>query len=117
ATLGTDDDAALEPFRWAVFHEDLRAEHLHGLLQILRLQPAGQPPLAAVAVPATQTLSLPGGRFQMGWPDADGFFFDNECPPYRTYVPAFEIDAQPVTNGQYLELIQDRGCAHPFRWC
>jgi ergothioneine biosynthesis protein EgtB len=116
ATLGTDDDAALEPFRWAVFHEDLRAEHLHGLLQVLGLQPAGQPPLAAVAVPAAQTLSLPGGRFQMGWPDADGFFFDNECPPYRTYVPAFEIDAQPVTNGQYLEFIEDRGYDHPQWW-
>ncbi|MCO5398272.1 ergothioneine biosynthesis protein EgtB [Ralstonia soli] len=116
ATLGTDDDAALEPFRWAVFHEDLRAEHLHGLLQLLGLQPAGQPPLAAVAVPAAQTLALPGGRFQMGWPDADGFFFDNECPPYRTYVPAFEIDAQPVTNGQYLEFIEDRGYDHPQWW-
>ncbi|WP_343620247.1 ergothioneine biosynthesis protein EgtB [Ralstonia sp.] len=116
ATLGTDDDAALEPFRWAVFHEDLRAEHLHGLLQVLGLQPAGQPPLAAVAVPAAQTLALSGGRFQMGWPDADGFFFDNECPPYRTYVPAFEIDAQPVTNGQYLEFIEDRGYDHPQWW-
>lgn len=116
ATLGTDDDAALEPFRWAVFHEDLRAEHLHGLLQVLGLQPAGQPPLAAVAVPAAQTLSMPGGRFQMGWPDADGFVFDNECPPYRTYVPAYEIDAQPVTNGQYLEFIEDRGYDHPQWW-
>ncbi|CCF96682.1 MULTISPECIES: ergothioneine biosynthesis protein EgtB [Ralstonia solanacearum species complex] len=116
ATLGTDDDTALEPFRWAVFHEDLRAEHLHGLLQVLGLQPAGQPPLAAVAVPAAQTLSLPGGRFQMGWPDADGFAFDNECPPHRTYVPAFEIDAQPVTNGQYLEFVEDGGYDHPQWW-
>lgn len=116
ATLGTDEDAALEPFRWAVFHEDLRAEHLHGLLQVLGLQPAGQPPLAAVAVPAARTLSLPGGRFQMGWPDADGFVFDNECPPHRTYVPPFEIDAQPVTNGQYLEFVEDGGYDHPQWW-
>jgi ergothioneine biosynthesis protein EgtB len=31
-------------------------------------------------------------------------------------VPAFEIDAQPVTNGQYLEFVEDGGYDHPQWW-
>ena len=41
--------------------------------------------------------------------DGDGFAYDNEGPRHRALVPAFSLASRPVTNGEYIEFIEDNG--------
>jgi len=48
--------------------------------------------------------------------DGDGFSYDNEGPRHRALVPAFSLADRLVTNGEYLEFIEDRGYSRPEFW-
>ncbi|AOY93279.1 glycosyl transferase [Cupriavidus sp. USMAA2-4] len=119
ALLPDDGDATLYPMRRALFHEDAQGEGIAALLQALGVAPAGAAggtPAATVPALRAGTLQFPGGRFTQGWSEADGFALPDELPPQPTYVPAFEMDAVPVSNAQYLEFVEDGGYDHPAWW-
>jgi ergothioneine biosynthesis protein EgtB len=48
--------------------------------------------------------------------DERGFSYDNEGPRHRALVPAFALATRPVTNGEYLEFIEDGGYRRPEFW-
>lgn len=117
ALLPDDGDATLYPFRRALHHEDVQGETIATLLQALGLAPAEPASIApSVNVSSAGTLHFPGGNFTQGWAEADGFAWPDELPAQKIYVPAFEIDAAPVTNAQFLEFVEDRGYEHPSYW-
>ena len=58
---------------------------------------------------------IPGGPFVMGT-DAEPWAYDNERPAHVVDLPAFRIDAGPVTNGRYLEFVLDGGYDRPVWW-
>ncbi|BCJ41450.1 hercynine oxygenase [Actinoplanes ianthinogenes] len=58
---------------------------------------------------------IPGGPFTMGT-DTDPWALDNERPAHVVDVPAFLIDAAPVTNAAYLEFIDAGGYQDPHWW-
>ena len=111
----TDD--ALYFFRAALFHEDLRGEQLVRQAQALGVAlPLAAPPAAVVREP----LHLPASTWLLGMPD-EGFVFDVEKWAHEVPVPEFEIDAQPVSWGQYVEFVDDGGYDrrelwHPDGW-
>lgn len=43
------------------------------------------------------------------------FAFDNEKPSHQVFITDFAIDRAPVSNGDYLEFMRDRGY-QDFRW-
>lgn len=45
-----------------------------------------------------------------------GFGFDNEYGVHKAYVHAFEVMNRPVTNGEYLEFIEDGGYETFSHW-
>ena len=54
----------------------------------------------------------------------DDFCFDNELPLHKVYLADYEIASRPVTNGEYLAFIRDKGyrCAglwlsDGWAWC
>ena len=57
---------------------------------------------------------MPGGAFRMG--SADVGALDNERPVHEVDVPAFWIDAAPVTNGQHRRFVEDGGYDEPRWW-
>src|ERR1700754_1540003 len=63
--------------------------------------------LAPVSQPAA-FLSVPAGIYEIGYA-GDGFCFDNELGRHKVYLGDFRIAAEPVTNGAYLEFIEDGG--------
>jgi iron(II)-dependent oxidoreductase len=67
---------------------------------------APPPPAARVAV-AGEVL-VPGGTFTMGT-STEPWALDNERPAHEVGVPAFLIDAAPVSNGEYAAFIADGG--------
>ena len=44
------------------------------------------------------------------------FAFDNETPRHRAYVAPFELASRLVTNGDYIEFMQDAGYQRPELW-
>jgi ergothioneine biosynthesis protein EgtB len=46
----------------------------------------------------------------------DGFAYDNEGPRHRALVSAFSLASRPVTNGEYLQFIEDDGYARAEFW-
>lgn len=51
------------------------------------------------------------------WPQAaDAFAYDNESPRHSALVGPFELAERPVTCGEYLEFIRDRGYRTPALW-
>jgi iron(II)-dependent oxidoreductase len=58
---------------------------------------------------------VPAGDFVMGT-STEPWALDNERPAHRVSLPAFAIDAAPVTNGQYLAFIDADGYHRPELW-
>jgi len=68
-----------------------------------------RPPLHSPSV------QIPAGRAILGG-DPSYFGWDNEFPQLIVDVPAFEIDAYNVTNGEYLEYVEATGAKAPHFW-
>ena len=47
---------------------------------------------------------------------AAGFSFDNEGPAHRVFLEPFRVSSRLVTNGEFLEFIQDGGYRRPEFW-
>lgn len=60
-------------------------------------------------------MKVPAGVAQLGQ-DASLFGWDNEFPARTVQVPAFKIDTNNVTNGDYLEFVKATGAAAPHFW-
>jgi formylglycine-generating enzyme required for sulfatase activity len=66
--------------------------------------------------PARETVRIPGGVARMGARRGEiPFGWDNEFDGHDVEVPAFEVDAHAVTNGDYLTFV-DAGHAPPAFW-
>ena len=76
---------------------------------------APAPPPAAAAPPPPAEMFIPGGPFTMGTSD-NRWAYDNERPAHEVDVAPFFIDTVPVTNGQYLDFINDGGYDNPLGW-
>jgi iron(II)-dependent oxidoreductase len=95
-----------------VQHEHQHDETMLATLQLM--DGAGYRPLAPPPPPATIDLAVdgevtvPAGPFLMGTDD-EAWAYDNERPAHVVDLPAFRIDAAPVTNRAYAEFIADGG--------
>lgn len=60
-------------------------------------------------------IRVPAGMVRIGgaFPDR---VWDNELPAFETWVDAFDYDALPVTNGEYLRFVEEGGYADRRWW-
>ncbi len=56
-----------------------------------------------------------GGIYKIGF-EGDGFCFDNELARHRVYLQDFTIAKTLVTNGEYLEFVEEGGYADFRHW-
>ncbi|MFL5901564.1 MAG: SUMF1/EgtB/PvdO family nonheme iron enzyme [Solirubrobacterales bacterium] len=63
----------------------------------------------------SETIRIEGGSYEIGAP-ASGFAYDNERPCHAVELAAFEIDRAPVSNGAYVEFIEETGAESPLYW-
>ncbi|MEV0030512.1 ergothioneine biosynthesis protein EgtB [Nocardia sp. NPDC050793] len=73
------------------------------------------PSAPAAAVPVSGEVIIPAGEFMMGT-STDPWALDNERPAHPVHVPAFAIDAAPITNEQYVAFVEDGGYERPELW-
>jgi iron(II)-dependent oxidoreductase len=111
-----------------VYEMILRHEQQHSetILQTLQLMAGGEfaprhehSVPASVPAPPRDMVLVPEGRFELGAESAlsgTGFAYDNELPSHDVHVPAFYIDATPVTNGDFIAFIEDGGYERPELW-
>ena len=118
--LGPDGDRLnRDAFVWEMI---VRHEHQHNetMLQTLALAQPGvyrpeRRPLPGPPSPPAGTVRIDAGPVAIGAPEG-GFAYDNERPRHAVETAAFEIDRAPVTNGAYLEFIEDGGYHRPELW-
>jgi ergothioneine biosynthesis protein EgtB len=60
-------------------------------------------------------LAFPEGVVSIGH-EGPSFAFDNEGPRHRVFIERFELAVRPVTNGEFLEFIADKGYARAELW-
>ena len=49
-------------------------------------------------------------------PAGGSFHFDNEAPRHKVFVPPFRLGSRPVTCGEYLAFVDERGYERPELW-
>jgi ergothioneine biosynthesis protein EgtB len=61
-------------------------------------------------------LAFPAGIREIGHGSGGGFSFDNEQPRHKVLLRDYRLGSRPVTNGEYLEFVNDRGYTRPELW-
>lgn len=106
-----------------VYEMLLAHEHQHNetMLQLLQMIESYEPVAvdrAAAAEPVSdgpEMVRVDGGVHQIGATD-EGFAYDNERPRHPVELAPFWIDRTPVTNGAYIEFIEDTDAEPPMYW-
>ena len=110
-----DDDRALYFHRLALFHEDMHGEAFAWLRATLQYPPPSGLAPARIATPGR--VEVRGGDAHIGRDGvAHSFAFDNELQGRNVTLADFEIDAHPVTAGQYLRFVESGGYDQPACW-
>jgi ergothioneine biosynthesis protein EgtB len=99
-------------------HQELMLTDIKHVLSVNPLRPAYAP--AAQSAPsqdddAASWIAVPGGVYLVGH-DGAGFAYDNEGPRHEVLLQPFELCDRLVTNGEYLEFMQDGGYERPELW-
>lgn len=55
------------------------------------------------------------GTYQIGH-QGEGFCYDNELPVHRVFLEPFRIASRAVTNGEFLEFMENQGYQKPELW-
>ncbi len=64
--------------------------------------------------PELQMVHIPGGSITLGQNPTDGFGWDNEFSAHILQVQDFHISKYKVTNGQYLQFVEEGAPPPPF---
>jgi ergothioneine biosynthesis protein EgtB len=64
---------------------------------------------------SNEFIDVPARIYDIGF-TGDGFCFDSELAPHKVYLPDYQIQKNPVTNGEYLEFIEDKGYENFNLW-
>ncbi|MCP4330276.1 MAG: L-histidine N(alpha)-methyltransferase [Alphaproteobacteria bacterium] len=98
-------------------HQELILTDIKHVLSCNPLRPAYLPPRPRDAS-RTRTLDWiehAGGLVEIGHGRKD-FAFDCEGPQHKVWLELFKVASRPVTNGEYLEFMLDRGYERPELW-
>ena len=70
---------------------------------------------AAAEASGPEMIAVDGGEHEIGAP-ARGFAYDNERARHAVELAPFEIDRTPVSNGTYLQFMEETGAEAPLYW-
>lgn len=115
AALDDDSDATLYFARLGLYHELMHHEALLWTRDLLAYP--GLADYGMRSVEAAPPIEFPGGAVVLGRPPGTpGFAFDNEMPGRGVELEPFDIDAQPVTNGQFRAFVEAGGYDRADYW-
>ncbi|MDX1406215.1 MAG: ergothioneine biosynthesis protein EgtB [Woeseiaceae bacterium] len=99
-------------------HQELLLTDLKHVFSCNPLKPAVNPQLAPPHSDAatTHTFSKGSSGIKEIGAIGNGFCFDNETPRHTTLLHPHELGSRLITNGEYLEFINDGGYQKPELW-
>jgi len=98
-------------------HQELMLTDLKFLLGSSPLSPVYREDAVAAPgeSPKLEWVRFEGGVQAIGH-GTDDFAFDNESPRHRVFLEPYELATRPVTNGEWLAFVDDRGYSRPDFW-
>ncbi|MCP5059419.1 MAG: ergothioneine biosynthesis protein EgtB [bacterium] len=99
-------------------HQELILTDVKHLLARNPSHPAYREDLETPHEGSVETLgwhAVPGGIHQVGYA-GPGFAFDNEAPQHEVLLREARLASRLVTNGEFLEFIEDGGYRRPEHW-
>ncbi len=99
-------------------HQELLLMDIKHVFSCNPLAPAYETPGAPDGAARVDTLDwheVEGGVRGIGHA-GDGFAYDNESPRHEVLLRDFRIASRLVTNGEYLEFVEDQGYERPEHW-
>ena len=70
------------------------------------------------AAPKNELIDIPSGKVTLGkHKDAMLFGWDNEYGEHQAQIPAFKASKYLVSNGEYLEFVEEGGYKNSTYWC
>ena len=105
------DDKTRQLYFMAIHHECQHQELLVYDLQHLlasKYRPITTNPFPAPSQQELKSVKIDGGLYFMGY-SGNQYCYDIELPEHKVYLNDYKIDVFPITNGQYLEFIEDGG--------
>ncbi|MEW6736276.1 MAG: ergothioneine biosynthesis protein EgtB [Acidobacteriota bacterium] len=98
-------------------HQELLLTDIKHVYSLNPLQPIYQPreQQSNISLPALSWQSFLGGLHWIGNSGKE-FVFDNECPRHRVFIAPFQLATRLITNGEYLNFIEDGGYCRPELW-
>ena len=96
-------------------------QHNETMLQLLQMVDGYAPlaphlgALAGLASNGPEMVAVAGGTYEIGAP-ARGFAYDNERPRHAVELAPYEIDRTPVSNGTYIQFMEETGAEPPLYW-
>jgi gamma-glutamyl hercynylcysteine S-oxide synthase len=115
-----EEPAAREGLYTALEHEAMHQETLLYMWRYVaylhKMRPAPDTPSGGPRPsPRPASVPIPGGTATLGANRSRVVFgWDNEFDEHVVHVPAFEIDAQNITNGEYLSFVEAGGNVPAF---
>jgi ergothioneine biosynthesis protein EgtB len=102
-------------------HQELILADIKHLLSQSPLNPCYQSPKApqspshAAAPPPLEWRHFEGGLVEIGY-KGEGFSYDNESPRHKQYLQPYQLGSRLITNGEYLQFMEDGGYDNPAVW-
>ncbi len=98
-------------------HQELLVTDLKHLLARppLHVAVSSAPPAAALRPAGPEWVGFAPGLVEVGHGGA-GFAYDHEGPRHQVFLQPYELGADLVTCGEYLEFVADDGYARPELW-
>jgi len=101
-------------------HQELIVTDIKHVFSENPLRPVYKPRAAASGrsagkAPDAGWIDVEGGVHSIGH-NGTGFGYDNEYPMHKVYIEPFRLQSRLVTNGEYMEFIEDGGYETPELW-
>jgi len=98
-------------------HQELLVTDIKHILSMNPLRPTykARKTLPHGKEPAKSFVAFDEQVFCLG-ADQNGFSWDNERPQHKVFVNKFSLMNRPVTNGEYMEFMNDGGYTNPLLW-
>jgi ergothioneine biosynthesis protein EgtB len=98
-------------------HQELLLTDIKHVFSINPLYPVYAESLPSIvkSVPKIEWVEFDGGVFEIGY-TGEGFAYDNESPRHKKFLNPFYVGSRLVTNGEYIEFIEDGGYKKAELW-
>ena len=97
-------------------HQELMLTDVKTVLAMNPLRPIyREREITSASIPPIQWISFEEGLREIG-ASGKNFFFDNEGPRHKEYIPSFQLGHRLVTNAEYKEFIADGCYSNPQLW-